>query len=275
MDAYDVALVQMRASPRKDENLNLAAQQVAEVAPDAELVVLPEMFSTSYEVPDWPAVAEAVPGGPTSTLLSELAREHEIYLLGGSQPELEEGRVYNTATLWSPKGELVLKHRKVHLFDVDIPGGIAFFESDFLHPGNEISVVETRLGTIGVAICFDVRFPEMFRLMALRGAELVLLPAAFNTTTGPAHWETNLRCRAFENTVFLGGCSAAPHKEVSYPAWGYSMWIDPYGVVTDSAEREPAVVWGRFDRQRLLEVRAALPFLTARRPDVYQGHWTE
>lgn len=275
MDAYDVALLQMRPSPRKDENLDQAVQQVAEVAAEVELVVLPEMFSTSYEVPHWPDAAEAVPGGPTCSLLSELAREHGIHLLGGSQPELDNGLVYNTATLWSPAGELLLKHRKVHLFDVDIPGGITFFESDFLQPGHEVSVVDTPLGTMGVAICFDVRFPEMFRLMALRGAELVLLPAAFNTTTGPAHWETNLRCRAFENTIYLAGCSAAPHEEVTYPAWGYSMWIDPYGVVEDSAEREPAVVYGRFDRKRLLEVRAALPFLKARRPDVYRQGWLE
>lgn len=269
MDRWDLALVQFAVTPRKDENVAAATALVAEAAQGASLVVLPEMFNVSYEVADWPAVAEAVPDGPTCALLSRLARTHGVHLLGGSIAELHDGRVYNTATLWGPDGELLLVHRKVHLFDVDIPGGITFTESEFLSAGDCFGVVTTELGRIGVAICFDVRFPEPFRQMALRGAEVVLLPAAFNTTTGPAHWELQLRCRAVENTVFFAGCSAAPHPEVEYPAWGHSMWVDPYGAVQASAGREPAIVRATFDRQRLREVRDALPFLRARQPDSY------
>ncbi len=270
MDQWDLALVQFAVTPRKEENLLAAEAAVARAAEGAELVMLPELFNTSYEVQDWPSVAECVPDGPSCARLSAMARRHGIYLLGGSIPELHDGRVYNTATLWNPAGELLLTHRKVHLFDVDIPGGITFTESDFLAAGDGFSVVQTELGTIGVAICFDVRFPEPFREMALLGADVVLLPAAFNTTTGPVHWELQLRCRAVENTVYMAGCSAAPHPEVGYPAWGHSMWVDPFGTVAASAGREPEIVRGHFDRQRLEEVRSALPFLRARRPDAYE-----
>ncbi|MBN2800298.1 MAG: carbon-nitrogen hydrolase family protein [Deltaproteobacteria bacterium] len=264
----EIALLQMIVSPRKEDNLARAEAAIAAHA-GADLIALPELFNTSYQVSDWPAVAEALPEGRTARFLSDMARRHKVYLVGGSVPELVGGRVYNTATLWSPEGSLLLRHRKVHLFDVDIPGGITFKESDFFSPGNEVSVVDTPLGTIGLAICFDVRFPELFRAMALRGAELVLLPAAFNTTTGPAHWDLHLRGRAVENTLFLGACSPAPHPEVSYPAWGHSRWIDPWGIPTGEVEREEGAVRGTFSRDRLRAVRASLPLLSARRPEVY------
>lgn len=270
MDAWNISLIQQRSGPSVDDNLHKAAFLVAEAARDARLVVLPELFCTSYQVPDWLSLAEPLQEARYTRFLSGLAREHGVWLCGGSQPELDEGRVYNTATLFSPQGELVLSHRKVHLFDVDIPGGITFFESDFFSPGEEVSVVDTELGTLGLAVCFDVRFPEIFRAMALKGAEVVLLPAAFNTTTGPAHWELQLRCRAVENTVYLAGVSTAPHPEVDYPAWGHTMWVDPYGQIMGEAQREEAILRGRFHRQRLQQVRQALPFLKARRPELYE-----
>ncbi len=269
MDAWNISLIQQRSGPAVDDNLHKAAYLVAEASRDAQLVVLPELFCTSYQVPHWHDVAEPLRGGRITGFLSDLAREHGVYLCGGSQPELAEGKVYNTATLFDPQGELVLSHRKVHLFDVDIPGGITFFESDFFSAGEEVSVVETELGTLGLAVCFDVRFPEIFRAMALLGAEVVLLPAAFNTTTGPAHWELQLRCRAVENTVYLAGVSTAPHPEVDYPAWGHTMWIDPYGQIMGEAQREEVILRARFHRERLEQVRAALPLLKARKPELY------
>jgi len=274
MAAFRLALIQLEVSPRKDENLSRAVELLEEAAgQDVRLALLPEMWNVSYAQQDYTLTAEPIPDGPTCRLLADSAARLGIYLAGGSIAELDQGRVYNTATLWSPRGELLLKHRKVHLFDVDIPGGITFRESDFLAPGDRVSLVKTELGTLGLAICYDVRFPELFRLMALGGAELILLPGAFNTTTGPAHWEVNLRCRAMENTCYLAACSPAPHPEVAYPAWGHSMLVDPYGAVLVSAERREAVVTGLFDRARLAEVRQALPFLSQRRPDVYGRDW--
>jgi len=275
VESWNITLVQMQATPRREENLQRAALALAEAARDSQLVVLPELFSCSYQVADWPAAAESVPDGPTCAFLRDQARQHGIHLAGGSLPELRQGRVYNTATLWSPQGELLARHRKAHLFDVDIPDGITFFESEFFAAGDEVTVVDTPLGKLGLAICFDVRFPELFRVMALRGAEAVLLPAAFNTTTGPAHWDLQLRCRAVENTIYLAGCSTAPHPEVEYPSWGHSAWVDPFGEILQQADRDAALVRGRFDRARLRQVRAALPFLQARRPDVYGRAWLE
>jgi len=269
MVAYELSVVQMRVGPDKADNLERAEHLVREAARGAELVVLPELFNTSYQVDDWPSVAEPVPDGPTCGWLSRLARSLGIHLAGGSVAELHEGRVYNTATLWGPDGQLLLAHRKVHLFDVDVPGELTFSESSFMAAGDSVSVVQTALGGIGLAVCFDVRFPELFRCMALRGAELVVLPAAFNTTTGPAHWEVTLRCRAVENGLYLAACSPAPDPEVDYPAWGHSMVVDPWATVLATTERDESVVRAVFERERLVQVRQALGLLRARRPEVY------
>lgn len=265
---FNVNLLQMTVSPRKSENLERAEASLLAHA-DAEVLVLPELFNTSYEVRDWPSVAEPLVSGETSRFLSETARKLGVYLVGGSLPELAGGRIFNTATLWSPQGTLLARHRKVHLFDIDIPGGIRFRESDFFSPGRSVTVARTPLGVVGLAVCFDVRFPELFRAMALRGAEAIFMPAAFNTTTGPAHWDLHVRGRAVENGLYLGACSPAPHPEVAYPAWGHSQWVDPWGVQTGGVGREEGVVRGTFSRERLTQVRAGLPLLAARKSGVY------
>ncbi len=276
LDYYQFALVQMRVGPDKDDNLDRAGRLLAEAAEkDIRLAVLPEMFNCPYEVERFAQFAEPIPDGRTCRFLSETAAELGLYLVGGSIPEQDGYEIYNTATLWSPKGELLLKHRKVHLFDVDIPGGITFQESGYLSPGDKIEVIETELGVLGLGVCYDLRFPELFRSLALAGAELVLLPGAFNTTTGPSHWEILIRARAIENTFFLAACASAPHPEVDYPTWGNSMAVDPYGWVLDSAGRHQEIVYAAFDRQRLKQVRRGLPVLFQRRPEVYRWDWEE
>ena len=270
MERIRITLVQMAVGPDRGENLARAEEEVRRAArAGASLVVLPEMFSCPYEADRFHELAEPLPGGPASRLCARLARELGIHLVGGSIPERDGDRVYNTATLWTPRGELALRHRKVHLFDVDIPGGIRFTESAVLAPGDAISVAATGIGTIGLAVCYDLRFPELFRAMALRGAELVVLPGAFNTTTGPAHWETLNRARAIENTIFVASCSPAPHPRGNYPAWGHSMVVDPWGTVLAAAGRGEEAVSAELDPGRLAEVRRALPVLRQRRPDLY------
>ncbi len=270
MERFSVTLVQMAVGPDREANHARAEEEVRRAAAaGARLVVLPEMFSCPYEADRFHELAEPLPDGPSGRLCSRLARELGIHLVGGSIPEREGDRVWNTATLWDPEGRMVLRHRKVHLFDVDIPGGIRFTESAVLAPGNEISVARTSLGTIGLAVCYDLRFPELFRAMALRGAELVVLPGAFNTTTGPAHWEVLNRARAIENTMFIASCSPAPHPRGTYPAWGHSMVVDPWGTVLAAAGREETSVGAELDPDRLAEVRRALPVLRQRRPDLY------
>lgn len=271
IDSFTLALVQIQVGLVKEENLAAAERLIREAAAKgAALAILPEMFNCPYEDKYISPFAEEIPQGQTSRFLSRLAAELSIHLVGGSIPEKSDSpKPYNTATLWDPSGKLLLKYRKVHLFDVDIPLGISHTESDAISPGDRLALARTELGAIGLAICFDLRFPEVFRALALAGAELIVLPGAFNTTTGPAHWELMLRARAVENTVYLAACGGAPSPRVDYPAWGHSMLIDPYGEVRVSAGREEEIVYGLFDRHRLARVRQALPFLKQRRPEVY------
>ena len=271
-DSFTLALIQIQVDLVKEDNLAAAERLIREAAAKGvALAILPEMFNCPYEDKYISPFAEEIPQGQTSRFLAGLAAELGIHLVGGSIPEKSDGpKPYNTATLWDPSGNLLLKYRKVHLFDVDIPLGITHTESDTISAGDRLGLVETELGSIGLAICFDVRFPEVFRTLALGGADLIVLPGAFNTTTGPAHWELMLRARAVENTVYMAACGGAPSPGVDYPAWGHSTFIDPYGEVRGAAGREEEIVYGLFDRQRLARVRQALPFLNQRRPEVYE-----
>lgn len=266
MRAFTLGLIQMPVGPDKERNLRRAERDIEQAAgKGAELLVLPEMFNCPYELEQFRPCAESIPEGPTCSMLSEVARRCGIHLVGGSIPELEGERIYNTATLWGPDGVLLGTHRKVHLFDVDIEGGIRFEESRVLSPGNRASLVSTPLAEIGLGLCFDLRFPELFRAEAATGAELIILPGAFNTTTGPAHWEPLLRARAIENTVYFAACSPAPDPNCTYPAWGHSMIVDPFGVILAEAGREAEILCADVDPARLAQVRQGLPVLRQRR----------
>ncbi len=271
MQSFTIAAIQMQVAPDRDANLARAERLLEDAAGrGAALAVLPEMFTCPYELDQFRAFAEPLPDGPAGKLLSATARRLKIHIVGGSIPELDGGEVYNTATIWSPTGELLALHRKVHLFDVDIPGGICFRESEILSAGDRIAATQTDLAKLGLAVCYDLRFPECFRAMVVGGAEIVALPGAFNTTTGPAHWQPLLRARAIENTCYVVASSPASHPDVSYPAWGHSMIVDPYGEVLACAEREETIVMAQVDGARLEQVRRAVPVLAQRRPDVYR-----
>ena len=190
-------------------------------------------------------------------------------------PEQEGERVYNTCFVFSPEGEQIAKHRKVHLFDIDIPGGQRFMESDTFTPGEHFTVFDSPWGKIGVAICFDIRFVEQFRAMALMGAKLVLVPGAFNLTTGPAHWERSFRMRAVDNQVFTAGCAPAQDMTASYHSWGHSMVCDPWGRVLCSLEEEPGLLVQELDLAQTDAIRGQIPILKNRRTDLYRLDYTE
>jgi predicted amidohydrolase len=178
-----------------------------------------------------------------------MARDAEVFLIGGSIPEREvnnkagtegEGeekeRLYNTSLVFGKKGELLATHRKVHLFDIDIPGGITFKESEVLSPGNKVTIVEFEgFGKVGLGICYDVRFPELAMVAARKGAWGVFYPGAFNTTTGPLHWRLLGQSRAVDNQVYVAMCSPARDEGASYRAWGHSLVADPMGKVLGEA----------------------------------------
>ena len=194
-----IAQIQMHVSGDKTADLRHAAELIRG-AGEIDLAVLPEMFCCPYDNSCFHRYGEEA-GGEAQQALSALARERGIWLIGGSIPELEGGNVYNTSFVYAPDGSCAARHRKTHLFDIDVAGGQRFMESETLTPGSDITTFETPWGTMGLCICFDFRFEELARLMTLRGAKVLFVPAAFNMTTGPAHWELLFRQRAVDNQV--------------------------------------------------------------------------
>ena len=236
----------------------------------ADLVMLPEMFYCPYATEEFPQRAEPE-GGPMWKFCAELAAEYGIYLEAGSMPEIdiESGKHYNTAYVFDRNGRQIAKHRKMHLFDIDVKGGQRFMESDTLSAGNDITVFDTDFGTVGLCICYDIRFPELVRLMALKGAEIILVPAAFNMTTGPAHWELTLRAQAAFNQVYVLGTSTARDMTRSYHAWGHTLIADPWGEIKGQLDENEGMLLSEIDITRIYEIREQLPLLKHRRTDIY------
>jgi predicted amidohydrolase len=227
------------------------------------------MFNCPYQTDQFHLYAEDAGESPTLKAVSQAARDNEVYLVAGSIPERDQDHIYNTSFIYNPSGELIGRHRKLHLFDIDVPGRIQFKESETLTPGEEITVVETDFGKLGVAICYDIRFPELSRLMTMQGAELLVFPGAFNLTTGPAHWEILSRVRALDNQVYLATCSPARDEQASYVAYGHSLVADPWGDVIFQAGNGEEILYSSIKASRVDEVRQELPLLKNRRKDLY------
>ena len=270
MGTIQLGLCLMMVTAYMAENLRTADVAIRTAARQgAELVLLPEMFNCPYENACFPVYAEPA-GGETWQFLSRIAKELGIYLAGGSVPEREGDAIYYTCYLFSPQGEELARHRKVHLFDIDVPGGQRFMESDTLTAGDLITVVDTPLGKLGIAICFDIRFSELFRVMGDKGAQLILIPAAFNMTTGPAHWELLLRQRAVDNQLFTVGTAPARDESSSYVAWGHSMVCEPWGGIVHQCGTGEEVAVTELELSRIDAIRRQLPILSARRTDLYE-----
>ena len=267
---YELGICQMMVTEDKARNLQIAGGLVHEAAAGgAQVVILPEMFCCPYANDYFVRYAEPFDGRVTEALRRIAAREG-VYLVGGSMPEAREGKIYNTCPVFDPEGELLGAYSKMHLFDINVSGGVAFKESDTLAAGRQPLVVETALGKIGVAICFDIRFPELFRLLVEAGAELICLPGAFNMTTGPAHWALSIRMRAVDNQVYFAAASPARDEDFSYVAYGHSLLADPWGNVVAEAGSGQEIIRGTVDTDYIAQVRRELPLLSARRTDVYE-----
>lgn len=265
-----LALCQMKVGYDKGDNVKKACSMIREAARSgADVIALPEMFNCPYSNKYFREYSETSDGETVKTL-SELAAELKIYLVGGSIPELKDGKVYNSSFIFDRNGKVIGTHRKVHLFDIDVEGGITFKESDTLTAGSEITVVDTEFCKIGVAICYDVRFPEMARLMALEGAELVILPAAFNMTTGPAHWDLTMRMRALDNQIYFAAVSPARDMQGVYQAYGNSCVADPWGSFAAHMDEKEGILYCNIDFDRIKKVRKELPLLKHRREDIYK-----
>lgn len=268
MDAI-AAAVQMRSDSDKERNLETAARLIgAAAAKGANLVVLPETFNWRGSRAAQAQAAED-PSGPSLQLMAQLARQHRIWLLAGSITERIAGddtHAYNTSVLIDPEGVSVARYRKIHLFDVDLTGRVVTRESDVKRPGDEVVCAATELGRIGLSICYDLRFPELFRQLATLGAEIITLPSAFTYPTGEAHWEVLVRARAIENQAFVIAPGQYGKNSYGYSEYGNSMIVDPWGRVLAraSTEREEVVV-APLDQAEMERVRRELPALKNRR----------
>ncbi len=265
----NLALCQMAVTDNKEKNREKASAMIREAAgKGARMVVLPEMWNCPYSNDFFPSFAEEE-GGETYCFLAEEAKINSIWLIGGSIPERVGSRVYNTSYSFDPAGKQIGRHRKIHLFDIDIKGGIRFMESDTLTAGDEITLIETEFGKVGIAICFDVRFPELFRRMALEGAGLIVVPGAFNMTTGPAHWELTMRARALDNQIYVAACSPSRDTGGPYIAFGNSLVANPWGEVCGKTDSAESIVYASLDSAYTDAIRGQLPLLKARRPEIY------
>lgn len=286
---FRLTLVQLGGTGAdKTANLAHAKDMVSKAAQPVEgkktdLIVLPECFNSPYGHMHFPNYAEPIgyePGKPydissspseSVKALSAMAKDAGTWLLGGSIPEkdVSDGKLYNTATVYNPQGELVAIHRKVHLFDIDIPGGITFKESETLSGGTKLTSFDTEFGKIGLGICYDVRFPEMAMVAARKGCVAMLYPGAFNLTTGPLHWELLQRARAVDNQMYVAMCSPARDMSAGYHAWGHSMVVDPMGAVMATTEHDEAIIHADIDPEMMRKARSGIPVTVQRRFDVY------
>jgi deaminated glutathione amidase len=272
-DRLRVACVQLNASESKADNIERAGRLVARAASTgADLVVLPEKWN-GIGPPDFlRANAESLDDGPTVDAMRGWARDHKITLVGGSIAERREGheKLSNTCVVFDPDGDVVALYRKIHMFDVEV-GGQVYRESESEEPGEENAPVSEVEGwKLGLTICYDLRFPELYRILAVEGAELITVPAAFTLFTGKDHWELLLRARAVENQCYVVAANQWGTHGDGKASYGRSMIIDPWGLVVAQAPDADGVIAVEIDRARLEEVRRALPSLANRRPAAYR-----
>ncbi len=271
-DRIRVACIQMTSRADKAANLETAQRLVAQAASTgADIVVLPEKWNAIGDASVYHATAELLEGGESVAAMSDWARTHGITLVGGSIAERREGRekLSNTSILFDPGGQIVAVYRKIHLFDVEV-GGVVYRESEAEEPGEEPVVAEVEDWRIGLTVCYDVRFPELYRILALGGAQLVTVPAHFTTPTGKDHWHVLLRARAIENQLYVAAAAQIGETLPGKAAYGRSLIADPWGVVLAQAPDEQTVIAAELDRAHLEQIRAKLPSLANRQSAAYR-----
>ncbi len=265
-----LALIQMSVCNDTDKNIDKAYEMTMEASENgADLIVLPEIFTCEYNSSNFPKKAFERGAEPYKKI-QKIAIDSGKFIVAGSIPEREDNKVYNSSFSFNPDGIELAKHRKVHLFDIDVEGGQYFKESDTLSAGNAITVFDTPFARVGVMICYDIRFPEFSRLVVDEGAEIIIIPAAFNMTTGPAHWELSFRARALDNQVFYAGCAPARNEKSSYVSYANSIVTSPWGEVIARAGIGEEILYAEIDLKEEKRIREELPLLKHRRRDIYR-----
>jgi omega-amidase len=295
------ALLQFHSSSDKAANIANAQQKIASAFANApagsnvKLVLLPEIWNSPYATNAFPDYAEELPSlssplnmrdSPSAAMLSASARQHNAYIVGGSVSERSGSSIYNTCMVFDPTGALVAKHRKVHLFDINVPGGICFKESDTLSPGNTLlSTFDTGsslFGVVGLGICYDIRFPELALLLRKKhDVSVICYPGAFNMTTGPAHWELLQRARAVDAQCYVLTASPArataemlkaakDGKYAPYSAWGHSTGVNPWGEVVATTDEKESTVYVDVDLDKVKSMKTGIPTSEQKRTDLYK-----
>jgi len=266
-------VIQVNARDNPAENLSNVERFLDQAADlRAQFVCLPEFWTYLGPYSGFDGAAQTIPG-PVVELLQEKARKHKMIVHGGSiierDPQLT-GKFYNTSLLINRDGEIVARYRKIHLFDVNLANGEKHYESERIAPGNDIVTAEIDGINFGLTICYDLRFPELYRLLALKGAQIILVPAGFTLHTGRDHWEVLLRARAIENLCYV----VAPAQVGTYPpnrqCFERSMIVNPWGLVLAQAQDTPTVIMADIDLAQIEQARAQIPSLENRRPAVYK-----
>jgi len=266
-----VAAIQMTSHTDVKKNLDEAAKWIAEAAnQDAQLIVLPEMFAMMGVDPlEKIKIREELGSGPIQDFLSTQAAKYGIWLVGGTIPlaiEQSQEKVHATCLLYDDKGRVAACYDKIHLFDVSIQATREnYYESKTTEPGNQIVVLSTPFGKLGLAVCYDIRFPELFRTMHDEGVEVIILPAAFTYTTGSAHWDVLIRARAIENQVYVIASAQTGMHENGRKTFGHSMIVDPWGTIKASLPEGQGIVAADLDFAYLQQVRSEFPVLLHRR----------
>ncbi|KAK8550393.1 hypothetical protein V6N12_039104 [Hibiscus sabdariffa] len=265
---FKIGLCQLTVTPDKERNIKHARKAIKEAAQKgAQLVVLPEIWNSPYSNDSFPVYAEDIDAGhdasPSTAMLAEVSGQLKITIVGGSIPERCGDKLYNTCCIFGTDGKLKAKHRKIHLFDIDIPGKITFMESKTFTAGETPTIVDT-------GICHDICFEELAMIYASRGAHLLCYPGAFNMTSGPSHWELLQRSRAADNQLYVATCSPARDAGAGYIAWGHSTLVGPFGEVIATTEHDEDIIIAEIDYSILEQRRTRLPLAKQRRGDLYR-----
>jgi predicted amidohydrolase len=266
-----IAVCQMASKSDKEKNIESALSLLDKAADKkADMAALPEMFTYMGKKEMYRSVAEEVPG-TVSAKLADKAREHGMWVHGGSMFEIadEQDKVHNTTVVFDPAGEIQATYRKIHLFDVEIGDEVVTQESRRVVAGDNIVTFDTKFATIGLSICYDLRFPELFSSLADKGADIIVLPAAFTKHTGKDHWETLLRARAIETQSYVVAPGQIGPKPDSVPSYGRSLIVDPWGNVVSKASDMVGVTTAEIDLEYLNSVQKELPSLKHKRQDTY------
>ncbi|CCD24449.1 putative hydrolase NDAI_0D01350 [Naumovozyma dairenensis CBS 421] len=274
-----VALIQFKSSNVNKlinlQNVEKFIDKAMIQQPDTKINCPPRMFNSPYSIYKFKDYAEPISSTdlttPTLSILSKISLKYKIILVGGSIPELDPttSKLYNTSIIFNEMGQLIGKHRKAHLFDIDIPNGITFKESTTLSPGSKATTLKTTYGNIGIGICYDLRFPELAMISARKNAFVMIYPGAFNTVTGPMHWHLLAKSRSIDNQIYTILCSPARNLESDYHAYGHSLVVNPKGEIIAEAGEGEEIVFATLDPMEIENFRKAIPITTQRRFDIY------